>query len=140
MEEAIGVPVIVLDKTKKKILLGVRKNCYGAGTYGLPGGRLEFNEPLEKCVKRELLEETGLTAKSLKFIGAVRDFQKDHNFIHFAFVCKEFDGKVKLMEPEKCEGWEWFDLDNLPKNILPGHEQAIDIFLKKDSAIRDYIE
>jgi 8-oxo-dGTP diphosphatase len=138
MEESIGVPVIV--SVNKKILMGIRKNCYGEGTYGLPGGRLEFNESLEKCVKRELLEETGLTAKSLKFIGVVRDFQKDHNFIHFAFACEEFDGKVKLMEPEKCEGWEWFDLDNLPKNILPGHGQAIDIFLKHDSSVRDYIK
>ena len=65
MEESIGVPVIILDKTKKKILLGVRKNCYGAGAYGLPGGRLESNEPLEACAKRELLEEAGITAKSL---------------------------------------------------------------------------
>jgi len=140
MEEAIGVPVIVLDKTKKKILLGVRKNCYGAGTYGLPGGRLELNELLEECAKRELLEETGINVKSLEFIGAIRDFQKDHNFIHFGFVCNNFDGEVKLMEPEKCEGWQWFPLDNLPENILPGHVQAINIFLKKDSFLRDYIK
>jgi 8-oxo-dGTP diphosphatase len=140
MEEAIGVPVIVLDKTKKRILLGIRKNCYGAGTYGLPGGRLELNEPLAECAKRELLEEIGLTAKALKFIGVVRDFQTYHNFIHFAFLCEDFDGEVELMEPEKCESWEWFFLDNLPENILPGHQQAIDIFLKKDFPLRDYIK
>jgi 8-oxo-dGTP diphosphatase len=138
MEESIGVPVIILDKTK--ILLGVRKNCYGAGAYGLPGGRLESNEPLEACAKRELLEEAGITAKSLKALGVVRDFQTDHNFIHFAFVCEDFDGEVKLMEPQKCEGWEWFTLNNLPENILPGHAQAIDIFLKQDLFLRDYIK
>jgi 8-oxo-dGTP diphosphatase len=140
MIEPIGVDIIVLDKTKKKLLMGIRKNSYGSGALGLPGGRLELDELLEECARRELLEEVGITAKSLKALGVVRDFQKDHNFVHFGFLCEEFNGEVGSMEPEKCAGWEWFPLDKLPANILPGHDQIIDIYLKNDFPLRDYIE
>lgn len=27
-------------------------------------------------------------------------------------------GEVKIMEPEKCEQWEWFDWNNLPKPLF----------------------
>lgn len=27
-------------------------------------------------------------------------------------------GKVKIMEPEKCEEWNWFDFQNLPSPLF----------------------
>jgi len=36
----IGINVFVVRD--KKLLLGKRKNVYGAGTWGLPGGHLEI--------------------------------------------------------------------------------------------------
>ena len=123
--EHLGVTVIVTDPSEKKILLGIRKNSYRAGMYGCPGGRLELAEPLEQTARRELLEETGLTAKRLKFVGTVREFQTTYNFIHFTFVADEYTGTVRTMEPDKCSGWNWFPLDALPENVLPGHAAGI---------------
>ncbi|MCP4357309.1 MAG: NUDIX domain-containing protein [Chloroflexi bacterium] len=37
--------------------------------WGLPGGVLEINEDIEMCTRRELLEETGLTAGDLSLVG-----------------------------------------------------------------------
>ncbi len=56
--QPIGVCVITVNKDKK-ILLGKRRNSYKQGMFGLPGGRLNLNESLADCVKRELEEETG---------------------------------------------------------------------------------
>jgi 8-oxo-dGTP diphosphatase len=131
MAEHIGVCVIVLDKTKKQILLGKRLNSFKAGMLGLPGGRLELKEPLEVGAARELTEETSLKPKQLEYVGVIRELQADYNYIHFVYSCSEFDGTPVTVEPEKCAGWEWYPLDNLPENILSGHKAALTIYLQK---------
>ncbi|MFA6005444.1 MAG: NUDIX domain-containing protein [Patescibacteria group bacterium] len=138
--EHLGVCVIVLDATKTKVLLGKRKNSYRSGTFGLPGGRLELKESLQDCGTRELIEETGLRSKTLRYVGVVRELQEKFNFIHFVFLCDSYEGSPSLTEPEKCEGWEWFLLENLPENILPGHKAALDFLINKNKkTIRDLI-
>jgi 8-oxo-dGTP diphosphatase len=128
MQEKIGVVIIVLDETKQHILLGKRKNAYMAGSYGVPGGRIELKEPIEETVKRELKEESNLVAEKVKYLGVVREQQVTYNFIHFIFLCEVYYGDLKNNEPDKCEGWEWHPLDSIPKNILPGHKAGINIF------------
>lgn len=130
MEQTIGVSIILLDETKTMLLLGKRINCYKAGHFGLPTGRVEQNEPIEIAAKRELLEETSLNALSLTYLGVAREFQGDHNFVHFAYICQEFHGTVTNQETEKCESWNWYTFDQLPDPILPGHQAAITMFLK----------
>ena len=131
--QQIGVCILVFDKTIKKVLLGKRKNSYKAGMYGIPGGKLELKESVLNCGKRELAEETGLQANSLKYLGVIPELQEVNNFIHFAFVCTDYSGKPKLMEPEKCESWDWYSLNKLPEYVLPGHKAAINLYKNPDS-------
>lgn len=46
-------------------------------TWGLPGGHLEFGESFETCGERELLEETGLAVRNLKYWTATNSVFKD---------------------------------------------------------------
>lgn len=132
--ERIGVCIIVVDK-ENRVLLGKRINSYKAGMLGMPGGRLEFDETLESCGERELKEETSLQSKSLTYLGTIRELQEDHNFIHFAYLCNQYEGVPVTAEPDKCAGWEWYSLDSLPENILPGHKAAIEMYIKKETLI-----
>lgn len=134
-QENIGSAVIVRN-AQGHVLLGKRKNAYRSGLYGLPGGRIDRKEKAIAAAKRELLEETGLTANSLKYVGVVKEWQNSYTFIHFIYLCEKWKGKLRLMEPEKCESWEWVNLDQLPKNILPGHLQGIEL-LKNGGGIVD---
>jgi 8-oxo-dGTP diphosphatase len=43
-----------------RILLVRRARAPGLGLWSLPGGRVEFGEPLEIALRREVMEETGL--------------------------------------------------------------------------------
>jgi 8-oxo-dGTP diphosphatase len=122
--------------SKGQVLLGKRKNAYRSGFYGLPGGRIDHDEKAIDASQRELLEETGLKAKKTRYVGVVKEWQDSYNFIHFIYECSKWEGNVELMEPEKCESWEWFDLDELPKDVLPGHLQAIKLF-ENDECIKD---
>lgn len=138
MNSQIGVCIIL--KNNSYVVLGKRRNSYQSGTYGLPGGRLAGKESLFAAAKRELFEETGLNAHSVEYLGVIREWQEDKqwNFIHFIFICKEFAGSVEVKEPEKCEGWDWYSLDNLPLPLLPGHKAAIEMFGDK-AKVKDVI-
>lgn len=136
--EHLGVCVVVLN-IHNQILLGERVNSFGAGTFGLPGGRIHIDEPLIKAVARELAEETGIRSDSFEFVGVVRDNQETYNFIHFGYVIKGVTQVPLNLEPDKCKGWNWYSLKELPDNILRGHKTVIDMYLNKDSSLSDLV-
>lgn len=80
----IGCAVIVKNH-QGQVLFGKRKNAFKSGLYGFPGGRINKNEKALVASKRELLEETGLKARSLKYIGVVKEWQDSYHFIHFFY-------------------------------------------------------
>lgn len=139
----IGCCVIV-QNDDGNILLAKRKNSYKEGYFGLPGGRVEGAERLTDCAIRELREETSIDAKQLEYVGVVREWQEDfpqggpNSFVHFVFVCKEWEGSPTTMEPEKASLWEWYSVDNLPDPVLPGHYAAIHLLKNKEN-IQDLV-
>ena len=126
-QEKIGVCVLLFNE-HNEILLGERLNSYMEGYFGVAGGRLELRESLVECAKREVVEETGLSIEDFHYVGVVREFQENSNFIHFAFVAKIVEGQPQNKEPHKCKGWGWYPLDKLPQNVLPGHMAALSMY------------
>lgn len=113
----IGVAILLKDNNK--ILLGYRKSESGKNTWGLPGGKLDFNEEPINCAIRELKEETNLDVNSndLKFIGFSNTvFDNETHYITLIYETNKFYGELKIVEPDKCEEWKWFD--NLPDNLF----------------------
>lgn len=138
LEASIGVAVLVLNKERDKVLLGIRQGGFMPDWYGLPGGKTDLSETLEECAKRELAEEAGITADSLEYIGVVRDSRETYDFIHFGYLAKTYTGEIRTMEPNKCKGWEWIPLDSLPEKILRGHAGLIQLYLDKKKGVMDF--
>ncbi|HNQ17013.1 MAG TPA: NUDIX hydrolase [Candidatus Woesebacteria bacterium] len=126
-EPNIGVPIFFTRNNQ--LLLGQRKNSFGSGLFGLPGGRVAPQETLEQCLIREAKEEVGISPIKFKSIGLVKEWQATHFFLHFIFVCTKWKGEIANLEPEKSENWQWYSLDSLPEDILSGHKAGIDMFL-----------
>ncbi len=114
----VGIGVIV--RKNGKILLGKRKGSHGEGDWSFPGGHLEFGEEFSDCVRREVLEETSLQVKNIRFGAVTNDiFKKEHkHYITIFMVCDYDKGELMNNEPEKCEKWEWFDWKKLPKPLF----------------------
>lgn len=113
-----------------QLLLGKRINTYGSGSWGLPGGHVEEGESMFACAKRELFEEVGIVSDDLRLINITEEPDITTSYyLHFNFLLKDFLGEVKLMEPEKCEKWEYFAFDKLPFEIFLGHRRIIKYFL-----------
>jgi ADP-ribose pyrophosphatase YjhB (NUDIX family) len=132
--QPIGTCALLLN-SQGQVLLGKRKNSYKAGYYGLPGGRVEHNEPMLTAIEREVKEETGLDNLALKFVGVVRENQGAYDFVHFVYVAEIAAAVPELCEPEKCEGWEWFALGTEISDILPGHQAAIALWLSQEKLL-----
>ena len=114
----VGISSMVVHE--EKVLLGRRLGSHGAGQWSTPGGHLEYGETIEACARRELFEETGLKAKSLTLGPYTNDViasDGKHYVTLFVFIT-EFEGSPACLEPEKCEGWQWFSLDRLPAPLF----------------------
>ena len=125
----VGVAVILMKDNK--ILMGKRKGLLGQGFWAPPGGHLEFGETFEECARREMKEETGLEFNEIKQGPTTNDIfhENDKHYITVFMIAKYEKGNPEVLEPEKCEGWYWFEKSQLPTPLfLP-----VENFLKLDS-------
>lgn len=121
---------IVLGKRAEKDPEGVPE-LHGKGNWTLPGGKIRFQESIEDTMKREVKEETDIDVKSFDVISVSNDRIFGRHFITIGVISKEFDGKVKTMEPEEITEWKWFSLDKLPSPMFPPSEKIIKNYMEK---------
>jgi len=121
----VGVGVIVVRN--ELILLGERKSAHGFATWAPPGGHLEFGETVEDCAKRETLEETGLVLDSVSpgpFTNDIFAAENKH-YVTLFVTSNSSIGEPRLLEPDKCGGWEWFDWGHLPRPLFRSFESLL---------------
>jgi 8-oxo-dGTP diphosphatase len=118
---SMGAAVLIIKDNC--ILLGKRKSDIGQGLYGLPGGHLDEGETIEECAVREIKEETNLDIDSIEEVGFDTD---EENFLTLFYKVEiKEDDKLKNMEPDKSEDWEWYSLDALPSPLFGEIERMV---------------
>jgi 8-oxo-dGTP diphosphatase len=120
----VGICVVVLREGK--VLLGRRKGAHGAGEYATPGGHLEHLEGFAACAAREVREETGLEIGPVRFLRAqnVTRYAPRH-YVDLAFAADWRAGEPEVREPDKVEGWAWYDLAALPSPLFATMPSAL---------------
>lgn len=114
----VGVGVLIVRQGM--ILMGLRKGAHGAGTWAPPGGHLEFGETIEHCAQRETQEETGLVIHDIRLGPYTNDIMQDaaRHYVTCFVLADAPAGEARVLEPEKCEQWQWHDWNNLPENLF----------------------
>lgn len=79
-------------------------------------------------VWREVAEEVGIEIENIRFGAVTNDiFQKDDkHYITIDMVADYKSGTVQLLEPHKCERWDWFSWNELPSPLIITTENAIE--------------
>lgn len=83
--------------------------------FNLPGGGLEKNETFEECVKREVMEETGVTIRVMEATCIVKEYFPEATWESHYFRCEAVEDKQgtrSLTEEEKEKELtaKWYDL------------------------------
>lgn len=118
------VVVGVLTQNKNKYLLVRERMESGRDRWIVPGGKVEFGESLLEAAKRELAEETGVKAKSLKFLCYKEAIFPDYNYhtVIFFYSTKTNQKDISDDIEGKVQEANWFTKSEILK--LPLVESA----------------
>lgn len=136
---SLRVAVYVLLVKENKVFLMRRLNTgWRDGDYGLPSGHLEKGETLKAGATREVKEETGIDIKeeNLEFFHVMHR----NTYVDFFFTVKEYQGEPTIIELDKCDDAKWFEIDNLPENIIPSTKYIIQSYQNKEVFSEFFLE
>ena len=127
----VGGGVLIFNKDKE-ILLMKRKNTRNeAGWWSKPGGGIEYGEKATDAMKREIKEETNIKIDIWGYLPHTDHIiKKDcQHWVAINYLGNIKSGKLKNLEPDKCEKIEWFNLSKLPKKIQQTTRESIKNYL-----------
>jgi 8-oxo-dGTP diphosphatase len=114
VDVAVGV---LIDPEDRFLLTSRPEGKVYAGYWEFPGGKLEAGETVEQALRRELIEELGIT------IGAVQpwkvelaDYEHARVRLHFCKV-REWSGEFEMRE-RQAMAWQTLPVEVAP--VLPG--------------------
>jgi len=118
------VGVAAMIKHNGCVLLGLRAGKRANGKWGFPGGHVEFAEHPIDAIVRETKEETNLDviiSDNWDLGWASNVFENSH-YITLYIGCELtnqcWSTDVVRMEPDKFSEWKWFDINELPDNLM----------------------
>lgn len=120
--------VYLLLIEKNQILLLKRANTgYEDGNYSLVAGHMDGNETIKQAMIREAKEEAGILIDEEDIeIATFLHRKTDPERLDFFLKCEKWNGKIENKEPDKCSELSWYDINNLPSNIIPCVKKAIE--------------
>lgn len=122
----------ILYNEEKGLLLEKRTDT---GEWCTPGGAIELGESLEEALKREIKEETNLDIANPKLFDIkanVHMVYPNKDEVYYTDVVYEINEFLGDLKPDKeSTELKFFDLDNLPKNIMPTQIGYIERFVSE---------
>ncbi|SRR6266487_1891955 len=118
---------LILVYNGKVLLLRRFNTGYEDGKYGLVAGHVDGDEEIKSAMIREAKEEAGieLTMQELEVVGVMH--RKDAaERIDFFLAATSWAGEITNKEPHKCDDLAWFDISELPANLIPYIRKALD--------------
>lgn len=110
-----------------KVLLVRRRHMPEKGKWAIPGGRIEDNETVEECLKRELREEIGVDVAPIRLFGVYSKPERDpRGIISLVYLVQRINGELKA--GSDADEVRWFDLSTLPENLAFDHEEILTDF------------
>lgn len=103
--------IVAITRNEGKEILLVQGKNFKRDYLGLVAGYVETGEDLETCVRREVMEETGLRIRNLRYFASQP--WPFPSVLMMGFTAEYESGELHLQAEELRKGG-WFDADHLP--------------------------
>ena len=131
----LATAVIVLIHRGDEVLLVHAKN-FKSDFYGLVAGFVETGETLEEAVRREVMEETGISIENITYFGS-QPWPYPCGLM-VGFNADFVSGELHLQRSELSRG-NWFRYNNLPRipQKLSIARKLIDAWLRQYNIVSE---
>lgn len=118
MQVRVGCGAFIQD-TDGRLLLVKRRRNPEAAHWGLPGGKVDFLEPVPVAIVREIREELGVGIELTGLLCVVDQIDPDapSHWVNPVHRARIIEGEPRVMEPEAMSDWGWFALGDLPQPL-----------------------
>ena len=140
----VSLKLILVNKQKQILGLGVNSGCSFFGFYDLPGGRIDEEEiflDFSKILKREIKEELGnikfqieekpITAVKYIVPGKFKDDKKDLPMMYVFFVARYISGKIKISHEHENFAWLSVNKNNVAKYFSQNYLNGVKKYLEE---------
>lgn len=117
------------------VLIAKRPSHGNGGKYEFPGGKLEPNETMEDCLKRELLEEFGIESQIGPFHSKSSFTCGNKEYCLHAYFVNEIIGEPKLLVHDEIKWVGYQDLMNF--DFMPA-DMPIVVKLSNSSPVQKF--
>ena len=124
-----AVRMFVQNDAGKVLLLRRSENQVGSHFWCLPGGKVDYGETIEQTARRELLEETSLVCKTLRFRFHQDSLPAEPNERHYINFYFEASAQGAIQLNDESEEYAW---------IGPSEMARYRILFRNDEALQKY--
>lgn len=106
-----GVAAVVLNDQGQMLLEQEYRLPVGEVIYQLPGGLADPAEDPADCIRRELMEETGIVAEQMHYLGSFWNNPASSNSLSIIYLCRNINGGgATNHDLAEFIIWDWYDL------------------------------
>ncbi|MEU9456684.1 NUDIX domain-containing protein [Streptomyces sp. NPDC048277] len=133
VRNVIGVH-LYLEDDHGRVLLGQchPSSPYAGGMWHFLAGHCERESAIQ-CLIREAFEEAGLVIDQRDVTHAhtmhLRDAPDAEPRMQIVFRVRTWQGTPQVLEPDKCQQWQWWQPQTLPEPVVPYTRHAIEKIL-----------
>jgi len=118
VEHPGGVGIVALTDNNKILMVKQYRKPIEKAIIELPAGKLDKNEDIEVCGRRELEEETGYKAKEFTYLGYMYPSPGFDNEVTHLYLARDlYKGEVNLDEDEYLDVYK-YDISEVKEMIM----------------------
>ncbi len=113
-----GVGIVAITDDNKIIMVKQFRKPIEKAIYEIPAGKLDKNEDVEVCGRRELKEETGATATNFEYLGFMYPSPGFVDEVTHMYLATGLDFGEKQLDEDEFLDVEYFSIDDVLKMIM----------------------
>ncbi len=133
-EKFLSSIYLIIKDNQGRVLLQRRQGTkLWPGFLALPAGHIDAGENAYEAAIREAKEELGITITKNDIIDTFVVNRRNKSlppYYDVYFELASYEGKISIMEPEKCSELRWCSLEELPEDMIDFEKAAIENNMK----------